>query len=134
MGVLKKYVRNRARPEASISTCHQTVEVIGFCVDFIPDLKKIGLPQSQYEGRLTGKGTLGADSIICRAGHSWAQAHYIVLQNSTLVTPYVNEHKNILRSKHPKQCDDWIACEHIMTFGSWLQTCLMGDDIVSDEL
>ena len=44
MGVLKKYVRNRARPEGSISMGHQTEEVIGFCVEFIPDLKKIGLP------------------------------------------------------------------------------------------
>ena len=40
MGVLKKYVRNRARPEGSISMGHQTEEVIGFCVDFIPDLKR----------------------------------------------------------------------------------------------
>jgi hypothetical protein len=134
MGVLKKYVRNRARPEGSISTGHQTEEVIGFCVDFISDLKKIGLPQSRYEGRLTGKGTLGAKSIICGDGHSWSQAHYIVLQNSTLMTPYVDEHKNILRSKHPEQCDDWIAFEHIKTFGSWLQTRLRCDNTVSDEL
>ena len=86
MGVLKKYVRNRARPEGSISMGHQTEDVIGFCVDFIPGLKKIGLPKSRYDGRLTGKGTLGADSIICRDGYSWSRAHYTVLQNSTLVT------------------------------------------------
>ena len=85
---------------------HQTEEVIGFCIDFIPDLKKIGLPQSRYEGRLTGKGTLGRDSTICRDGYSWSKAHYTVLQNSTLVTLYVDEHKNSLRSKHPEQCDD----------------------------
>src|SRR5215216_5683697 len=134
MGVLKKYVRNHARPEGSISLGHQTEDVIGFCVDFIPGLKKIGLPQSRYEERLTGNGTLGGDSIICRDGHSWSQAHYTVLQNSTLVTPYVDEHKNILRSKHPEQCDDWITCEHIRNFGSWLQTHLRGDNTVSDEL
>ena len=50
----------------------QTEDVIGFCVDFIPGLKKIGLPQSRYEGRLGGKGTLGGDSIVCRDGHSWS--------------------------------------------------------------
>ena len=64
MGVLKKYVCNRARPEGSISMGHQTEDVIGFCVDFIPDLKKIGLPQSRYEGRLTGKGTLGGGTQL----------------------------------------------------------------------
>ena len=60
--------------------------------------------------------------------------HNTTLQDSTLVTPYVNEHKNILRSKHSEQCDDWITCEHIRTFDSWLQTRLMGDNTVSDEL
>ena len=55
MGGLNKYVRNHARPEGSISMGHQTEDVIGFWVDFIPDLKKIGLPQSLDEGRMTGK-------------------------------------------------------------------------------
>ena len=77
---------------------------------------------------------LGGDSIICRDGHSWSQAHYTVLHNSTLVTPYVDEHKNILRSKHPDQRDDWIACEHIRSFGSWFQTRLRCDNTVSDDL
>ena len=38
MGVLKKYVHNRARPEGSISKGHENEEVIEFCIDFIPDL------------------------------------------------------------------------------------------------
>ena len=48
MGVLKKYVRNRARPEGSISKGYGTEEVIEFCVDFLPDLKPIGVPESRY--------------------------------------------------------------------------------------
>ena len=59
MGVLKKYIRNRARPEGSIASAYGTEEVIDFCVDFIDDLKPIGVPESRYEGRLNGKGTLG---------------------------------------------------------------------------
>ena len=55
MGVLKKYVHNRARPEGSISKGYETEEVIEFCVDFIPDLKTIGVPESRHEGRLRGK-------------------------------------------------------------------------------
>src|SRR3954464_14533898 len=76
MGVLKKYVRNRARPKGSISMGHQKEDVIGFCVHFIPGLKKTGLPQSRYVERLTRKGMLGGDSIICRDRHSWSEAHY----------------------------------------------------------
>ena len=37
MGVLKKYVNNRARP------------------DLIPNLKPIGVPESRHKGRLEGK-------------------------------------------------------------------------------
>src|SRR3954451_4745983 len=57
MEVLKKYLHNRARPEGSISKGYGTEEVIEFCVDFIPDLKPIAVPQSRHEGRLRGKDT-----------------------------------------------------------------------------
>ena len=120
MGVLKKYVHNRARPEGSIFKRYGTEEVIEFCVDFIPDLKPIGVPQSRHEGTLSGKGTLGNKSIICRDGHSFTQAHYTVLQSSTLVAPYINEHKNIVRSQHPGHSDDWITRAHMVNFGGWL--------------
>jgi hypothetical protein len=59
MRSLKKYAHNRARAEGSISMGYGTEEVIEFCVDFIPDLKSIGVPELQHEGRLSVKGTLG---------------------------------------------------------------------------
>jgi hypothetical protein len=134
MGVLKKYVHNRARPEGSISKGYGTEEVIEFCVDFIPDLKSIGVPESRYEGRLSGKGTLGKKSMICMDGYSFTQAHYTVLQSSTLVAPYINEHKNIVRSQYPGQSDDWITHEHMATFSGWLQTHLMNNTTVGDQM
>ena len=63
MGVLKKYVHNRARPEGSIAKGHGAEEVTEFCVDFILDLDWIGVHQSRHEGRLRGKGTLGKKAI-----------------------------------------------------------------------
>jgi hypothetical protein len=118
MGVLKKYVRNRARPEGSISKGYGTEEVIDFCVDFLPDLKPIGVPESRYEGRLTGKGTLGRKATICMDGYSFTQAHYTILHNSTVVTQFIEKHKNILRSENPGKADSWIKGEHEKTFGS----------------
>jgi hypothetical protein len=122
MGVLKKYVRNRARPEGSISKGYGTEEVIEFCVDFFPNLKSIGVPESRYEGRLTGKGTLGRKETVCMDEHSFTQAHYTVLNNSTTVALYIERHKNILRSENPGKADSWIkgtrrlsavGCRHI---------------------
>jgi len=64
MGVLKKYVHQQGQPEGSITKGYRTEEVIEFCVDFIPDVDRIGLLESQYEGRLGGKGTLGKKTYI----------------------------------------------------------------------
>jgi hypothetical protein len=101
MGVLKKYVCNHDRPEGSIVKGYRIEEVIEFCVDFVPDLKPIGLPQSHHEGRLSGKCTIRKKPMICRDGHSLTQAHYTVLQNSLLVAPYSEENKNIVRFQNP---------------------------------
>jgi hypothetical protein len=134
MGVLKKYVHNRARPEGSIVKGYGTEEVIEFCVDFIPDLKPIGVPESRHEGRLHGKGTLGKKATICQDGDSFTQAHDTVLHNSSLVGPYVEEHKNVLRSKYPEKSEDCIDGEHMKTFSSWLKRRLINDTNVEEQL
>ena len=67
-------------------------------------------------------------------GHSLTEAHYIVLQNSALVAPYMDEHKNLLRSKHPERSDDWITREQTRSFASWLQTRTMHDASIEDDL
>ena len=89
MGVLKKYVHNHAQPEGSIAMGYGTEEVIELCVDFIPDLDLIGVPKSRHEGRLSGKGTLGKKTYIGMQDNYFNKAHYIVLQNSSLVDPYI---------------------------------------------
>jgi hypothetical protein len=66
MGVLKKYVHNRAWPEGRIAKGYRIEEVTEFYVDFIPDLNSIGVPESQHEGRLSGKGILGKKHILAR--------------------------------------------------------------------
>jgi len=134
MGVLKKYVHNRARPEGSISKGYGTEEVIEFCVDFVPDLEPIGVPESRHEGRLSGKGTLGKKVMVYRDRHSFTQAHYTVLQNSIFVAPYLEVHKNIVRSENPGKPDSWIKEKHMETFSSWLRTHLLNDEEVGDQL
>ena len=111
-----------------------TEEVIEFCVDFIPELKPIGLPQSRHEERLRGKGILGKKAIYSMDGHSFTKAHYTVLQNSTFVASYLQQHKNIVRSTNPGKDDKWIKVKHMETFGSWLQTHLINDTTVADQL
>ena len=103
MAVLKKYVRNQSRPEGCIAKGYGTEDVIEFCVDFIDDLSPIGVPTSRHEGRLKGKGTLGKKSNMQIPESEICKANFTVLQNSTLVAPYMDEHMNIVCSENPQK-------------------------------
>ena len=83
---------------------------------------------------LDGKGTLGGEQIICMDGHSLTEAHYTVLQNSALVAPYMEEHKNFLHSKHSEKSDDWITREQTRTFAGWLQKRALNDGDIQNDL
>ena len=96
-------------------------------------LFRSGLPESRHEGRRSGKGTLGKKAMICRDGHYFSQTHYTVLQSSTFVAPYIEVHKNSVRSKNPGKPDSWTRQKHMETFGSWLRLHLMNDTDVGDQ-
>ena len=119
MVVLKKYVRNRSRPEWYIAKGYGTEEVIEFCIDFIDDLNPIGVPMSRHEGRL--KGTLGKKSNMQIPESEIRKANFTVLQNSTLVAPYMDEHMNIVRSKNLGKSEAWITRHHIDSIVVWLR-------------
>nr|AAU43925.1 putative polyprotein [Oryza sativa Japonica Group] len=134
MGVLKKYVRNRARPEASIAKGYGTEEVIEFCVEFIEDLRPIGVPESRHEGRLRGKGTLGRKAITTVDNNLFRKAHFTVLQHSSLVAPYIEEHLALVRARNIGKSDAWITRHHIDTFPAWLRQHLMGNESINQQL
>nr|AAT85151.1 putative polyprotein [Oryza sativa Japonica Group] len=133
MGVLKKYVRNRARPEASIAKGYGTEEVIEFCAEFIEDLRPIGVPESRHEGRLRGKGTLGRKSNN-DDNNLFRKAHFTVLQHSSLVAPYIEEHLALVRARNIGKSDAWITWHHIDTFPTWLRQHLMGNESINQQL
>jgi len=134
MGVLKKCVHNHARPEGSIASAFGTEEVIDFCVDFVDDLNPIGIPKSRYEGRLRGKGTIGKKSYIRTDNFLFKKAHYAVLQQSSLVDLYIEEHKKILLSKYPEKSEVWIIGQHLDTFARWLRKHLMHNMDIGEQL
>lgn len=134
MGVLKKYVHNRSRPEGSIANGYGTEEVIEFCVDFLPDVDPIGLPESRHEGRLEGKGTLGKKTYVGASDGYFNKAHYTVLQNSSLVHPYLEKHKDFLRTKYSEKTEAWIKRHHEEHFGDWLRKECQGDATIPEQL
>nr|AAM92285.1 putative transposon protein [Oryza sativa Japonica Group] len=134
MGVLKKYVHNRACPEASIAKGYGTEEVIEFCVEFIEDIHPIRVPESRHEGRLRGKGTLGRKAIMTVDNNLFCKAHFTVLQQSSLVAPYIEEHLALVRARNIGKSDAWITRHHIDTFPAWLRQHLMGNESINQQL
>jgi hypothetical protein len=134
MGVLKKYVCNRSSPEGCIAKGYGAEEVIEFYVDYIDELRPIGVPLSRHEGRLSGKGTLGRKIIRTNDVVSFNKAHYTILQQSSLVAPYIEEHKNLIRHQNPMKSEPWIAREHVDTFAYWLQQHLIADECIDKQL
>jgi hypothetical protein len=55
------------------------------------------------------KGTLGKKAYACTDDFSLKKAHYVVVQQSSLVYPYIEEHKKIPCSKFPDKSEAWIT-------------------------
>jgi len=110
-----------------------TEEVIEFCVDYVDELCPIGVPVSRHEGRLIGKGTLGRKSVNTIDHAMLSKAHLTVLQQSSLVAPYVEEHKQMVRSRSPLKSETCITNHHNDTFATWLQKEVMGNNGIHEQ-
>nr|CAE01748.2 OSJNBb0056F09.11 [Oryza sativa Japonica Group] len=120
MGILKSYVRNRAKPEGSIIEGDTTEEAIEFCIDYVAETDPIGVPTSRHEGRLAGVSTTGRKRIVPDQA-SYAQAHFAVLQHMAEVTPYFEEHLAKVRQDNIGRSDIWINSEHGARFNEWFK-------------
>ncbi|XP_066159865.1 uncharacterized protein [Oryza sativa Japonica Group] len=120
IGILKSYVRNRAKPEGSIIEGYMTEEAIEFCIDYMAETDPIGVPSSRHKGRLAGVGTTGRKRIVLDQA-SYAQAHFAVLQHMAEVTPYFEEHLAKVRQDNIGRSDIWINREHGARFNEWFK-------------
>jgi hypothetical protein len=75
---------------------------------------------SCHEGRLTGRGTFGKKAITPDP-HLFRYAHFHVLQHMSIVSEYLDEHKEVLLTDNPRPNESWLANEHMRKFTGWLQ-------------
>lgn len=81
-----------------------------------------------------GKGTLGKKSRMDLDEMLYRKAHATVLQQSSLVAPYREEHKSILQASNRGKTEQWIARHHVDTFRTWLRRKLMGDNTIDEQI
>ena len=79
-------------------------------------------------------GTLGKKSNMHISESEICSANFSVLQNSSLVASYMDEHMNIVRSENIGKSEVWITRHHIDSFAVWLRRKLMGDSTIDVQL
>jgi hypothetical protein len=74
-----------------------TGEAIEWALNYADLSNSIGVPKSHYEGGggLTSKGTIGKKAITPNP-NLFHHAHFHVLQQMSIVSEYLDEHKEVL--------------------------------------
>jgi hypothetical protein len=116
-GVLKSFVRNQAYLEGSMVQGYCTKEAVEWALNYV-ETKLIGVPKSHHEGRLTGKWTIGKKAITPDP-YLFRCAHFHVLQHTSIVFEYLDEHKEMLLRDNPDRNELWLTNEHMRKFIGW---------------
>jgi hypothetical protein len=85
---------------------------------------------SQYEGRLTGKGTTRKKTFNDQSFERLREVHFSILHQLEIATPYIEQHLQQLREENEGCPDSWIMKEHKCCFTVWLkdQNLLVGEE------
>jgi hypothetical protein len=130
--VLKSFIRNRAYPEGNLVQGYCTVEAIEWALNYADLTNPIGVLKSRHEGNLIGKGIIGKKAITPDP-NLFHRAHFHVLQQMSIVSEYLDEHKEMLLRDNPSQNELWLANEHMRKFISWLQEWISRSDTPISE-
>jgi hypothetical protein len=106
---------------------YRTEEVVECCAYYVKDGKRIGLPISLHESRLRGRGRMGQKTFVDRDYNSVSEAHFSVLQQLKIATPYIEEHLLELHRDNIGRTEAWIS-RHIFT------TWLMDKEISTEDM
>jgi hypothetical protein len=135
-GFLKSLVHNRLFPEGAIVRGYETIEAVEWAMGYMDPQNPIGVPRSRHEGRLSGVGTMGKMSVTPDAD-AFEKAHFTVIQQLHLITPFANEQKRQLREDNPNRGRAWLAMMHMQGFSRWLrdyvETC-SNNTVITDEI
>jgi hypothetical protein len=92
-----------------------TEEAIEWALNYADPTNPIGVPKSHHEGRVTSKGTIGKKAITPDLD-LFRHAHFHVLQQMSIVSEYLDEHKEMLLRDNLGQNEHWLPNEHMRKF------------------
>jgi hypothetical protein len=119
-GILKSFVRNRAYPEGSMVQEYCIEKAVEWALNYADPSNLLDVPKSRHEGRVIQKGTIGKKGITPDP-RLFCCAHFHVLQQMSIVSEYLDEHKEVLLRDNPGHNGSLLVNEHMRKFISWLQ-------------
>ena len=114
MSTLNRYAKSWVHPKGSMVQCYSTEEVVDWCLGYMDPTNPIGISKSRHEGWL-GRGCVG-EKHITPERDAYGQAHFLELQHTTEVEPYIEEHMEMLRQQNPHRGEAWLARAHMSGF------------------
>jgi hypothetical protein len=111
-GFLKSLVHNRLFLEGAIVRGYETIEAVEWAMGYMDPQNPIGVLSSWHEGRLSCVGTRGKRSVAPDVD-AFKKAHFTMIQQLHLITPFANEHKRQLREDNPNRGRVWLAKMHM---------------------
>jgi hypothetical protein len=117
-GILKSFVRNRAYPDGSMVQEYCIEEAVKWALNYTEPSSPIGVPKSRHEGWLTGKGAIGKKAITPDP-HLFRYTHFHVLQQMSIVSEYMDGHKEVLLRDNLGHNESCLANEHVRKFIGW---------------
>jgi hypothetical protein len=90
---------------------------MGYIIIWTP--KTLDVSHSRHEGRLSGVETLGGGSVAPEP-YAFKKAHFTMIQQLHLITPFANEHKRQLREENSNRDRVWLAKMHMQGFNRLL--------------
>jgi hypothetical protein len=118
--MLKSFIRNRAYPEGRKVQGYCIEEAVEWALNYTNLSNMIDVPKSHHKGRLTGKWTIW-NKAITPYPNLFHRNHFHVLQQMSIVSEYLDEHKEVLLRENPRHNESWLANEHMRKFIGCLQ-------------
>jgi hypothetical protein len=114
-GILKSFIRNQAYPEGNMVQGYYIEEVMEWTLNYADPSNSIGVPKSRHEGRLIGKRIIGKKAITPDP-NLFHCTYFHVLQQISIVSRYLDEHKEALLRDSSGHNESWLANKHMRKF------------------
>ncbi|GJU59619.1 putative transposase-associated domain-containing protein [Tanacetum coccineum] len=122
MKVIKGHVRNRNKPEGCIAEETIAEETIEFFSEYHKSMETIGIPPDKHETYENEEGKpLSAGKSSEVSAELFQKAHLYVIQNTDEIVPYIERHKQVLKTENPGKRIAFLENEHSKSFAKWLR-------------